>query len=80
MYCQLIFRNFQRSNMDTPQKQVLEYLKTGKDLTVCSCRELFHTTELRRIVSRLRQDGHNITGFMTKDLDGHRFKRYFLLK
>jgi len=64
----------------TPQSQVLDYLKSGKDLTVVTCRELFHTTELRRIVSRLNSAGHRIAGYMTQDEQGHKFKRYFYLE
>ena len=61
--------------MSTPQSEVLEYLKSGYSLTVLSCWQIFHTTELRRIVSRLKKEGHKITGTM-QELNGRRFKSY----
>jgi len=38
------------------QRQILEYLKNGGELTVLKSLELFKTTELRRVISRLRED------------------------
>ena len=41
--------------MNTPQKEILEYFRVGRELTVIHALRLFHTTELRRIVSRLNK-------------------------
>jgi L-amino acid N-acyltransferase YncA len=59
----------------TPQSQVLAYMKAGNALTVQDCLRLFRTTELRRIVSRLKSAG-NIIGGVTVEENGSRFKRY----
>lgn len=43
-----------------PQEQVKRHLQAGLKITVQQCLRLYHTTELRRIVSRLRKNGMNI--------------------
>lgn len=43
-----------------PQKEILSYLLAGGRLTVQKAWRMFHTTELRRIVSRLKRKGHPI--------------------
>ena len=43
-----------------PQNQILAYFKQGGELTVNTALSMFRTTELRKIVSRLRKMGHNI--------------------
>lgn len=40
-----------------PQSKILAYLKAGGRLTVRKAERLYHTTELRRIISRLRKNG-----------------------
>ena len=40
-----------------PQNKILAYLKAGGRLTVRKAERLYHTTELRRIISRLRKNG-----------------------
>lgn len=50
----------QRTKAETPQNAILESLKRGERLTVQKAYRLFHTTELRKIVSRLRKVGHTI--------------------
>lgn len=44
-----------------PQREVLAYFMKGGHLTVQTAIRMFETTELRRIVSRLKQRGHAIT-------------------
>lgn len=44
-----------------PQREVLAYFMKGGHLTVQTVIRMFETTELRRIVSRLKQRGHAIT-------------------
>lgn len=59
---------------------VLETLKK-MPLTVVSCREICHTTELRKVVSDLRKLGYNIQSQWCKGFDAYgnevRFKEYF---
>lgn len=43
-----------------PQKNVKRHLEAGLSITVQQCLKLYHTTELRRIISRLRKRGMNI--------------------
>lgn len=50
----------QRAKVDAPQRAVLGSLKRGERLTVQKAYRLFHTTELRKIISRLRRVGHII--------------------
>jgi hypothetical protein len=59
------------------QKEVLKHFKAGGSLTVLECLRLYHTTELRRIVSRLKKTGLNIIG---KPVSGETFKQYFLIQ
>lgn len=65
------------------QKDILTYLKQGGRLTVKTAIMMFHTTELRKIVSRLRELGHRIdsTWRTDKASDGRevRFKEYYLI-
>lgn len=63
--------------MNTAQNLILDYFMRGHSLTVVSCRERFHTTELRRVVSRLRKRGYDVIG-RWKTENGYRFKRYFI--
>lgn len=59
-----------------PQEQVKQHFLTGATLTVQQCLRLYRTTELRRIVSRLRKQGMNIGGEMYKG----EYKIYKLVK
>lgn len=40
-----------------PQKNVKKHLESGLSITVQQCLKLYRTTELRRIISRLRKQG-----------------------
>lgn len=66
-----------------PQKRILAYFKEGGKLTVNKALHLFSTTELRKIVSRLRQAGHRIGSQWRSDTasDGRnvRYKEYYLI-
>lgn len=66
--------------MTTIISQVKSYLINGGALTVKTCWVKFGTTELRKIVSRLRKDGLNIEDKILTDTlpDGRevRFKEY----
>lgn len=58
--------------MKTPQQQVLEHFERGGSLTVLECLRLYHTTELRRIVSRLKQT----CNIVSEPVDGESYRRY----
>lgn len=64
------------------QYEVLFALESGERLTVQKCFRIFHTTELRKIVSRLRQRGYDIraTRKFRDAADGRKvwFNEYFL--
>ncbi len=57
------------------QKNVLVALQNGHHLTVLSAINLCGTTELRKIVCRLSDQGHAIKKYQRP---GEKFKRYFL--
>lgn len=57
------------------QKSVLQAFQAGKHLTVLTAIRECHTTELRKIVCRLRDQGHQISTYQNP---GERFKHYFL--
>lgn len=56
------------------QRAVLQALQNGQHLTVQICFRLFGTTELRRIVSRLRKK-FDIRSYR---LEGENFLHYYL--
>ena len=68
--------------MNDPQSKILTYLKQGGRLTVQKAIHLFSTTELRRIVSRLRKRGYPIRDRKLSAIlsDGRQasFKEYYL--
>lgn len=57
------------------QKNVLQALQAGKHLTVLTAIRECHTTELRKIVCRLRDQGYVIRTYQNP---GEKFKHYFL--
>lgn len=65
-----------------PQNKILAYLLKGGRLTVQKAIILFCTTELRRIISRLRKRGHPICdrrlNATTSDGRQTQFKEYYL--
>lgn len=65
-----------------PQTKILAYLVVGGRLTVRKAERLFHTTELRRIVSRLRRKGYTISSdklsAVTEDGRPTRFNEYYM--
>lgn len=65
-----------------PQTQILAYLMKGGRLTVRKAEHLFHTTELRCIVSRLRKRGYPICSdkrsAVTEDGRPTQFNEYYL--
>lgn len=69
--------------MEQPQNQILAYLKQGGRLTVNTALTLFRTTELRKVVSRLKRKGHAIqtrwvTDTTTPDGRPTPHKEYFI--
>jgi hypothetical protein len=69
---------------ETILNNVKTYLLNGGALTVKSCWQMFGTTELRKIASRLRQRGLNVVTRQLTDTmaDGRvvRFNEYRILK
>lgn len=65
-------------------KRILQHFQEGAELTVVEAIRLFHTTELRRVVTELRRRGHDIQSRWCEDVCGDgsvsRFKVYFLSK
>lgn len=65
-----------------PQREILAYLLAGGRLTVQKASRMFETTELRKIISRLRRCGHPIGDVELYDTTriGRRvhFKEYFM--
>ena len=66
-----------------PQNAILAHLLGGGRLTVNKALAMFRTTELRKVVSRLKRAGHDIRSVWRDDVaDGRkvRFKEYYLVK
>ena len=65
------------------QREILAYFLGGGRLTVQTAFHMFHTTELRKIVSRLRKSGHDIRSKQMSDtsVDGRHvtFNEYYLV-
>lgn len=64
--------------MITPQQQVKAFLLKGGTITVAIVSSLFHTTECRKIVSRLRAGGLPISDRYVNKENGIRYKEYFI--
>lgn len=59
------------------RQRILRYMLRGGRVSGLNCIKLFHTTEHRKRISELRQDGFIISDeWHTKD--GSRFKVYFI--
>lgn len=65
-----------------PLNDIKAYFESGGRLTVQKAFRLFHTTELRKVVSRLRRRGYDIRSERKSDdsADGRRvyFNEYYL--
>jgi len=64
-------------NQAIQQEGIKKCFEMGGRLTVQAAFHRFRTTELRRIISRLRKAGMNISDEW-KEADGVRFKEYYL--
>ena len=63
------------------ESKILDYLEQGNTLTNQIAWALFHTTELRVYVARLRKRGIVIEDEWREDVrTGARFKEYFVVK
>jgi len=60
--------------------EILNHFLEGGKLTVLTCINKFHTTELRKYIARFRQQGYCIKGVYYTDRNGNRqvYKTYFL--
>mgnify|MGYP000104354441 FL=1 len=74
--------NTSKAMKHDPQSKILDYLKAGGRLTVRKAERLYHTTELRRIISRLRKMGYSICSTKQKAVteDGRptQFNEYYM--
>ena len=65
-----------------PQSKILAYFKSGGRLTVRKAERLYQTTELRRIISRLRKMGYSICSnkqrAVTEDGRPTQFNEYYM--
>ncbi len=65
-----------------PKRDILNYFQSGGRLTVNKAIRLFHTTELRKVVSRLRKEGWTICADRRSDetKDGRKviYNEYYL--
>lgn len=66
-------------NQDIQQEGIKKCFEMGGRLTVQEAFHRFHTTELRKIVCRLKKAGYNITDRWIEK-NGNRFKQYGLDK
>jgi biotin operon repressor len=57
------------------QRAILLALQNGQQLTTQQCYRHFGTTELRKVVCRLREKGFDIRG---ERRDGNNYKTYYL--
>lgn len=66
--------------MNNPQLEIMAHFLRGESLTVLQALRLYHTTELRRVISRINpeliRDGKMIQG---EKLNGEKFKTYRLV-
>ena len=64
----------------SPQFEIFRHFVRGESLTVCEALTLYHTTELRKVVSRLNKDffkdGKQIFGTKIGD---NKYKTYWLI-
>lgn len=67
-----------------PKRDILAYLQSGGRLTVNKAIRLFHTTELRKVVSRLRREGWSIAADRrydkTEDGRAVTYNEYYLVR
>jgi len=66
-------------NQDIQQEGIKKCFEMGGRLTVQAAFSRFHTTELRKIVCRLKNAGMNIVSEYIEQ-NGSRFKQYWLEK
>lgn len=59
------------------QRAILMAFQNGRHMTVNDMQRIGHTTEGRKVVSRLRRMGNDIRDYRR---EGENFKRYYLAK
>ena len=83
LFCGAFFETPNKQLMK-PKRDILAYLQSGGRLTVNKALRLFHTTELRKIVSRLRKEGWTICADKRQDEteDGRKvtYNEYYLVR
>lgn len=69
------------NNGPSLQRQILEALIDGQELTTLTCLQKFKTLEMRKFVSNLRAEGWKIADrWQRNPSTGKKFKVYFLKK
>jgi hypothetical protein len=63
------------TQFDKKQENILKHFQRGGSLTVLETIYLYRTTELRKVVHRLKQQGFNI---VSKPVAGQNYHRYWL--
>lgn len=57
---------------------ILEYLLRGNSLTTLDCWRLFHTSELRHYIARIRKRGYDVKDEWLKTDNGEHIKKYWI--
>jgi len=65
------------TNTNSQEKQILNYLQSGKSITQMEALNLFDCMRLSARVHRLNKRGHNIKTLMIEE-NGKRFAKYYL--
>lgn len=63
---------------ETKKNKILDWLKSGKPITVVMAIQMFDCLNLKNIIALLRKDGYNIDTESVITQDGRRFFRYVL--
>lgn len=66
-------------NTKTKKQRVLEALQTGNTLTGLNLSHYAGTLHVSQIISKLKQEGHNIVTEEKRDLDGAIYAVYTLI-
>ncbi len=66
--------------MKSQEQQILEYLQSGKTITIWESIQLFHCTRLSGRIYDLKKAGHNIHSEPIQGENGKRFSKYWLEK
>lgn len=57
---------------------ILEYLLRGNSLTTLDCLRLFHSTEARHYIARIRKRGYDVKDKWLETENGEHIKKYWI--